>query len=345
MVTNCPKISVIVPMYNVERYLAQCVRSIQGQTLKDIEIILVDDGSPDNCGAIADQYAREDSRITVVHRENGGLGPARNSGIEIASGEYIGFVDSDDWIEPQMFEHLYAAAKACNADISCSGFQALADGETLYVKTNPFAGKTLSNPEAIFQLRKSYYGALPNKKADDPVPVAVWTNIYKKDFLFSNKIRFRNIRSEDKFFNTDACKKAAKVVVIADSCYNYRKDGQPSIMTSFSDSTVESYLELFKSLKVMAESEIAYREECSLRTQRCISDYTRIAMQSIVKSSATKKEKSAAIRRLANDSTIRFSVRGYPFRKLPLPQALFGIALRIKSMHFLYLLAWLGSHI
>ena len=94
-----PKVSIIVPVYKVEKYLRKCIDSIINQTLKDIEIILVDDGSPDNCGKICDEYAAKDTRIKVIHKENGGLSSARNAGMEVAEGEYIGFVDSDDWIE------------------------------------------------------------------------------------------------------------------------------------------------------------------------------------------------------------------------------------------------------
>ena len=92
------KVSIVVPIYNVEKYLEQCVDSIINQTLKEIEIILVDDGSPDNCPQMCDEYAKKDSRIKVVHKKNGGLSSARNAGIEVATGDYIGFVDSDDYI-------------------------------------------------------------------------------------------------------------------------------------------------------------------------------------------------------------------------------------------------------
>ena len=98
-------ISIIVPVYNVEKYLERCIESIVNQTYKDIEIILVDDGSPDNCPVICDRYAEKDNRIKVIHKQNGGLINARKSGLEIAQGDYIGFVDSDDWIEPEMYEY------------------------------------------------------------------------------------------------------------------------------------------------------------------------------------------------------------------------------------------------
>ncbi|MCB8516908.1 glycosyltransferase, partial [Enterococcus durans] len=98
------EISIIVPIYNVEQYLRKCVDSILAQTFTDFEVILVDDGSPDNSGAICDEYAKLDSRVRVIHKENGGLSDARNAGIEIAKGKYLGFVDSDDFIDKDMYE-------------------------------------------------------------------------------------------------------------------------------------------------------------------------------------------------------------------------------------------------
>ena len=116
-----PKVSIVVPVYNVENYLEFCVRSLKAQTLKDIEIILVDDGSPDNSGKICDELAKTDSRISVVHKQNGGLSSARNAGIAVARGEYIGFVDSDDWVEPDMYEHLLKLIEENDADIADCG--------------------------------------------------------------------------------------------------------------------------------------------------------------------------------------------------------------------------------
>lgn len=114
-------ISVIVPVYRVEPYIEKCIDSIVNQTYERLEIILVDDGSPDTCGEICDRYAKEDSRIRVIHKENGGLSDARNVGMERASGEYIAFIDSDDWIEPNMIEVLYRACVDSGARMACCG--------------------------------------------------------------------------------------------------------------------------------------------------------------------------------------------------------------------------------
>ena len=118
-----PLISVIVPVYKAENYLEKCVQSIRSQTYKNLEIILVDDGSPDRCGEMCDAFAGEDSRIRVFHKENGGQSSARNLGLDNMTGEYVGFVDSDDWIEPDMYQRLYELIIRHNAQIACCGIQ------------------------------------------------------------------------------------------------------------------------------------------------------------------------------------------------------------------------------
>ena len=129
-----PKMSVIVPMYNVETYIRDCIDSIAAQTLADIEIILVDDGSPDESGRIADDYASQDPRIRVYHKENGGVGAARNDGLKLASGEYVLFCDGDDFMEPYACETLYEAALAHDADVAVGDVYRIVNGEKVYAR-------------------------------------------------------------------------------------------------------------------------------------------------------------------------------------------------------------------
>ncbi|MBT8394071.1 MAG: glycosyltransferase, partial [Bacteroidia bacterium] len=117
MKSTSPLISVIVPIYNVERFLPRCIESIMGQSYPNLEIILIDDESPDNCGAICDAYSEKDDRIIVIHQKNAELSGARNSGLDIATGEYISFVDSDDWMEPDMLQEMLSFALKNGLDV------------------------------------------------------------------------------------------------------------------------------------------------------------------------------------------------------------------------------------
>lgn len=129
-----PQVSIIVPCYNVEKYLAECIESLQAQTLKDIEIILVDDGSPDNSGKICDAYAAKDSRIRVLHKPNQGVSAARNDGLKMATGEYVIFVDSDDYVPAEAYEKMYAKAKETNVDIVLADMYQVKNGELKYAQ-------------------------------------------------------------------------------------------------------------------------------------------------------------------------------------------------------------------
>lgn len=129
-------ISIIVPVYNVEKYLKECIDSVISQTYKNLEIILVDDGSTDKSGEICDEYSKKDSRIKVIHKENGGLSDARNVALDIAKGEYIGFVDSDDYVEKDMFETLYKLAEEHNTEISSISFYKTLENEIIDVRNS-----------------------------------------------------------------------------------------------------------------------------------------------------------------------------------------------------------------
>lgn len=325
-----PKVSVIVPMYNVEAYLDQCVESIRRQTLTNIEIILVDDGSPDSCGSMAEEYAKLDERVKVVHRPNGGLGPARNSGLEVASGDYVGFVDSDDWIEPTMYERLVLAADSNAADIAFGGMKTVSFGKVKSVHRHPYAGRVLQGPCEIYNLRRSFYGAAPERVKDDPVPISVWLALYRRTFLLRNHLHFMNVRSEDKFFNTHACRCASRVVCVEGADYCYRKDDQPSITKTFGRGTIDSFFRLFRMLEQMADEEPdELWDECHIRTSRCIIDYSRVLMGMIEGSSSCEADKRRFVREVCRHPVLVRACKGYPFWKLPAEQAVFFVCMRL----------------
>lgn len=330
-----PKFSVVVPMYNVEVYLPKCVESLRNQTLKDIEIILVDDESPDRCGELAEGYAVLDPRVKVVHRPNGGLGPARNSGIEVATGEYVGFVDSDDWIDPDMYERLYEAATSTSADIVYTGLRTVSHGKTDIVLEHPFAGRTFSGPDDIFELRRGFYGAPAAHVKDEPVLVSVDVAGYRRGFIEKHKLRFLAVRSEDKFFNTHACRVAGTVTCIGGTPYAYRKDDQPSITKTFNRKTIDSFFRLFRLLEQMADEEPErYWEEAHLREKRCVIDYCRVLIGMIEDSSEDDTSKDMFVLEILRHQSLRNACDSYPWWKLPVQQAVFFVALRSRSVRF-----------
>ena len=193
------KVSVIVPVYKVEKYLDRCIKSIINQTYSDLEIILVDDGTPDKSGFMCDAYSEKDNRIQVIHKENGGLSSARNAGIKIAQGKYIGFVDSDDDVELNMFECMVEAAEKYNADFLMSDYiRIINDKEKVLVS------KSLE--EGLYEkkdvIEKIYPNLIMGETVDYGPILSVWNCIYKKKFLDKNKILFaEDVRwSEDNIF-------------------------------------------------------------------------------------------------------------------------------------------------
>lgn len=174
-----PKISVVVPIYKVEPYLRQCVDSLLNQTLRDIELILVDDGSPDKCGELVDEYAKRDARVVALHQPNRGYTAAVNRGVARARGEYIGIIESDDWVEPDMYESLYADAKKYDTDITKGDFyiynSTLPAGQQDEVFTNSSGVDLRLAPEGAFQIVE-----WPKLLAFHP---SIWSSIYRAEFM------------------------------------------------------------------------------------------------------------------------------------------------------------------
>lgn len=219
-------VSIIVPVYNVEAYLRRCLDSVMSQTLHDIEVIIVDDGSPDGSPAICDAYAASDSRVKVIHKQNAGLGLARNSGIEIATGEYIAFLDSDDYLEPTALHRLYSLAKDNSLDI----IRAARNEFTVEGKfSHTVEGSSLEIHEGEETMRHVAlcYFSQPNGADDDALNLegSAWGALYHRDIFFRHGIRFvseRELVSEDFIFNYEAALVSHRIGKIRDTLWHYR---------------------------------------------------------------------------------------------------------------------------
>lgn len=207
------EVSIIVPVYQVEQYIRQCVDSILAQTFTDFELILVDDGSKDQSGKICDEYARMDTRVKVIHKGNGGLSDARNKGMDQASGNYFMFVDSDDYIAPTMIECLYKSILNQNADIAVCNYLYYFENDRRKNFATNIKSEVLSGAE-IFYNRKNErnYG----------IWTVAWNKLYKSE-VFGN-VRFRMGKyHEDEFWANDIYQMDIKVVMIQECLYYYRQ--------------------------------------------------------------------------------------------------------------------------
>ena len=206
-------ISIIVPIYKVEPYLNQCVQSIVEQTYRNLEIILVDDGSPDACPAVCDAWAAKDSRIRVIHKENGGLSDARNAGLAAAAGEYICFVDSDDWIAPEYIAGLYGAVAETGADIAeCA------------VAYEDEAGSVLRLRQAAPVARMDRLEALRRLVQEDGIYQTVWNKLYRREVI--GGIRFEKGKyHEDEFWSYQVFDRIGSLAVVPEALYHYLQRG------------------------------------------------------------------------------------------------------------------------
>ena len=213
------KLSVIVPVYKVEPYIHKCVDSILNQTYTNLEVILVDDGSPDNCGKICDEYAEKDSRVKVIHKKNGGLSDARNAGIDIAAGDIIGFIDSDDYIEPYMYQEMIDYMQLNNLDIVCA--------DTNQVKENKIKYKPRYKENKIWKKNEALYEILNGSLDKSAV-----NKIYKRRVI--NNIRFPKGRVyEDVATTYQFIYNADKIGYLSKPYYYYIKRSGSIVATGF----------------------------------------------------------------------------------------------------------------
>lgn len=230
-------ISVIVPVYNVEEYLDRCVESIVNQTYANLEIILVDDGSPDNCPAMCDMWAQKDHRIKVIHKANGGLSDARNTGMAEAAGEYVGFVDSDDWIDPDFYETLLNALHTHNAQLSASN---------IVFEFEDHSEESKRYDQIIFTPEQS----LETISHGNGFHATAWNKLYTTEIALRFPYPVGRLH-EDEFVTYRVLAEANRAVLCQQTAYHYRQR-QGSIMRSFNEKhldMLDAYLERLRFFK------------------------------------------------------------------------------------------------
>lgn len=331
-------VSVIVPVYNVEKYLRQCLNSLLEQTYKNIEVIMIDDGSKDSSGEICDEYAEKHKNFSVVHKENAGLGMARNTGLERINGEYVTFLDSDDYLENDCIEILYNTLLKQQVDMCKGGFKRVIDSGKIISK-RAYQNELFSGDDAKLELLPRMIGSSPSQH--DSVEMCVWGAIYKTDIIKKQNLQFpseRELISEDLVFNIDYMQYADGACTIEKMGYNYRVN-RKSLSTSYRPDRFEAskhfYLEMKKKL-----NELGYGKETMLRLDRMFFVYLRMCIgQEKNAPDQNMKMKINAIRNICADTILVDTIKHYPMKELGLKQNLFSKLVLHKHALLLYTLS------
>lgn len=332
-------VSIVVPIYNVEAYLDECIRHIVDQTHRELEIILVDDGATDNSGAICDRWAAADSRIRVIHKQNAGLGMARNSGMDVATGEYIFFLDSDDYVDTALVEKCLQNAAVLDSDVVIFGYSKVyADGR--------IEGRQLSTKKLAFQGNEVQELLLPCLFTYElGFGVSACAKMFRLRTLKENGLRFRSEReiiSEDSFFALELFSKAETVTVLPECLYFYRKR-ENSLSRSFQpDRQPQNDIFLTESMAFVRENKLPAQVITHLQAR--YHGFTLGSLMQTVRSDLSKVQKRQHLHAIYHNPLLR-STLSEPVCKLDarLPR-LFWRLLRLRLYPLCTLLLHIKAH-
>lgn len=337
-------ISVIVPVYNVEMYLRECLDSLLAQTYKELEVVMVDDGSKDSSGSICDEYARMYDNFFVVHKENAGLGMARNTGLEHITGEYVTFLDSDDYLEPGCIEILYQNLVGSKVDMCKGGFQRFTDYRSV-TAVREYGNEVFEGEKAKKELLPRMIGSSPYRH--DSIEMCVCGAIYRTSPIKKHGLRFpseRELISEDLVFNIDYMQYADGACTISDVGYHYREN-EKSLTASYRADRFEAsryfYLEMRKKLGALGYDQITF-----FRLDRMFFIYVRMCIAQEKRENIPKRlnrEHIENIKRICEDKIVQKVIREYPKGKLGIKQRTFLKMIELKLAIVLFMLAELGK--
>ena len=333
-----PKVSIIVPVYNTEKYIYQCIDSLLSQTLEDIEIILVDDESPDNCPQICEEYKLRDERIKVIHKKNEGLGLTRNSGIEIATGDYIAFVDSDDYMDNETYLQLYSLMVKHQADVIYFAYEKFNDAGCLYGHSEDNTVTLHNTTETIRNFMLDMVGNPPQAKTERNIQVSSCCALYKRELIEKHQLKFhseRELISEDLIFNLDFLICTSKVLITPCSFYKYREN-PVSLTSAIKKDKIEPIYIFYKYLSDWLKIN-KFEREGELRATRLFIGYCRSYIRQYIKSSLTYSEKMRWLKNDLNKDIWKEIAATYPYQKLPFKYFLHFYLIYTKQSKLLFL--------
>lgn len=334
---DMPLVSLIVPVFNVENYLHKCVESLRKQTFSRIEIILVDDGSTDQSGELCDRYSMHDTRIRVVHKMNEGLGYARNTGIALARGKYVWFVDSDDYLASNAIEILWKTAIETDAEICLGGVYIVTEGEVVSEHKPKYGDRCFEGDEITETVLKDMLGTEPRCETDYLVRMSAWQGLYKLEWINKYRIAFPSEReyiSEDIIFHIHALPLCNKLVYVNKPLYYHRSDNVSSLTHTYSSSRFEKYKQLYlEEVRIIQANQ--FDPECVIRAQRTFLGNVRVCMK---QAAFCSSDPISEISEMVNDNIVQRILDTYPIDLNPKPQRALSQLMKLKLCRLIYIL-------
>lgn len=332
-------VTIIIPVYNTKKYLRKCVESVITQTYKNLQIILVDDGSTDGSSFLCDELKELDSRIEVIHKDNEGLGLTRNKGLEYAKGEYVTFLDSDDWFDKKHIQNFFNDKDADTCDVILGSYtKATNQGEILNITKLPYSG-TIRGKEITDKVMLSMIAAENNSKKDLGIPMSVCFNLYKLNIIKENKLIFPSERvtiSEDLFFNLKYLSYSKKVCFTEEIGYYYRYNPD-SITRGFDERQIERtyvfYQELIKYTKDLKMPAVV-----SDRIERCVVAKIRGILLTITRTSLNINQKIAKIKEILDEEWIDLLLKNYKMPNYRTSLRFTTYCMKRKRVYLLYII-------
>lgn len=341
---NAGVVSVIVPIYNVEPYLKRCVESLLKQTYPYLEIILVDDGSPDGCGSICDDYAAQDSRIQVIHKVNAGLGMARNSGLDIATGDFVVFVDSDDYVKEDYVEVFVRNVVENGADLAAIGhYRSSCDGK-MHQKPITQVREIWEKSDIVEKVLLPIIGAAPEYPGEVEREMSVWCNIYRRSLIEKSGLRFvseREYVSEDIFFNILYILNSEKVVLCPECLYVY-SENPTSLTSTYRADRYEKYCRMFWKEKETLEC-YGLADAAKMRLYRTFLMKACKCISMIADSNASAKEKYRLTAEILEDSLLHEIATEYKANAVGIKQKVRANLVQKKRTDILLTVYWIKN--
>lgn len=339
-------VTVIVPIYNVEQYLNRCIQSIVDQTYQNLEILLIDDGSPDNCPAMCDEWANRDSRICVIHKDNQGLGMARNTGLEHASGEYVCYFDSDDYVAVDTIEQAYNALVQNNADLAIfEHCHVYPDGRRspfhADLQKTVFTGEEITNELLPWLIQ-------PDRRKEPKCSFALsaWSGLLRRIILENNHIRFqseREIISEDTLYLLELYAKLNTVVLIPKPLYYYSVN--PFSLTKTYQKERQSKNNAFLNSAQKIITEQGFKEEIRIRMMMLYLSFSLEAMKHIVRMPLTYRKKRELLFPFFADEELTSTIAWNTISRCGIRMRIFLVCLKWKLQSLCFLLLCLRENI